>query len=124
MAANLCKRRDVVRASATWLNGWIAELERLPNQLRNADYARQLLASLQTLDTDYRALHLKIIDLIDEADADALDAKQRHIDQLNDNVSGLIVRLQAFIASLTAAPDAPALDRKTLNRKLARVQEG
>ena len=29
-------------------------------------HARQSLAKLQTLDADYRALHLEIIDLIDE----------------------------------------------------------
>ena len=113
-----------MRASVTRLTGRIAELEGTPDQPRTADHARQLLAKLQTLDTNYRALHVQIIDLIDEADTDALDAEQKHIDKLDDDVSGLTVRLQALITPPTAAPDAPALDRRPLKRRLARVQAG
>ena len=80
-----------------------------------------MLAKLQTLDADNRALHLETIDLIDEKEAEALDAEQRHIDQLDDDVSGLTVKLQALTIPTTAAPDAPALDRRSLNRRLARV---
>lgn len=124
MAANLCKRRGVVRASVTRLPRRITELEGTHDQPRNADHTRQLLAKLQTLDADYRALHLQIIDLIDEADADALDIEQRHIDQLDDDVFGLTVKLQALIAPATAAPDAPALDCRFLNRQLTRIEAG
>ena len=124
MAANLRKRRGVVRASVTRLAGRVAELEGTTDQPRNADHARQLLAKLQTLDTDYRALHLEIIDLINEKEAEALDAEQRHIDQLDDNVSGLTVKLQALTTPTAAAPDAPALDRRSLNLRLARVRAG
>lgn len=61
MAANLRKRRGVVRASVTRLAGRITELEGTSDQPRNADHARQLLTKLQTLDADYRAVHLQII---------------------------------------------------------------
>ena len=74
-----------------WL-GRVAELEGTSEQPRNADHAKQLLAKLQTLDADYRAIHLQIIDLIDEKEAEALDAEQRHIDQLDDDVSDLTVK--------------------------------
>ena len=107
----------------TRLAGRVAELEGTTDQPRNAEHARQLLAKLQTLDADYRALHLEIIDLIDEKEAEALDAEQRHIDQLDDDVSGLTVKLQALI---TAAPalDRRTLNRRSLNRRLARVRAG
>ena len=66
MAANLCKRRGVLRASVSRLSARISELEGTSDQPRTVDHARQLLTKLQTLDADYRALHLQIIDLIDE----------------------------------------------------------
>lgn len=78
MAANLRKRRGYLRASVTRLAGRVTELEGTRDQPRNADHARQLLSKLQTLDADYRALHLEIIDLIDEKEVEALEAEQRH----------------------------------------------
>ena len=122
MAANLRKRRGYLRASVTRLAGRVTELEGTRDQPHNADHARQLLSKLQTLDADYRALHLEIIDLIDEKEVEALEAEQRHIDQLDDDVSDLTVKLQTLIAPSTAAPDAPAIDRRSLNRRLGRVR--
>ena len=80
MVANLCKRRGGLRASITRLSGKITELERTLDQPRTADHARQLLSRLQTVDADYRALHLQIIDLIDEDDERALNDEQGRID--------------------------------------------
>ena len=52
MAANLRKRRGVVRASVTRLAGRVTELEETPDQPSNADHPRELLAKLQMLDAD------------------------------------------------------------------------
>ena len=80
MAANLRKRRGVVRRSVTRLNDRVSELEAAPGQPRTADHARQLLTKLQTLDSDFRRIHFELIDLIDEADTGALDTEQDTID--------------------------------------------
>lgn len=101
----LCKRRGVIRASVTQLDGRITELERIPDQPRTSDHAKQLLARLQTFDADYRSLHLQLVDLIDEKNTKALDAEQRHLDQLDDDVSGLTLRLYTLMLPLDAAPD-------------------
>lgn len=77
-----------------------------------------MLAKLQTLDADYSAVHLQIVDLIDETDNEALDTEQKRMDQLDDDLSG---KLQALITPPAAAPDA---DRRSLNRRLARVRAG
>ena len=125
MAANLRKRRGVVRGSITRLSDRVAELEGTPGQPRNVHRARQLLAKLQTLESDYKTIHLQIVDLINEEDNDALDAEQARLDTLDDDVSGLALRLEAMIAPTQPdVPDTPALDHRPLNRKLARVQAG
>ena len=123
MAANLRKRRGVTRRSITRMTDRIADLEGTPDQPRNADRAKQLLAKLQTLDTDYRTVHFQIVDLIDEADEGGLDAEQERIDKLDDDVASLTVRLEALI-SPPVAPPAVVFDRRPLTRKLARVQTG
>lgn len=78
-----------------------------------------MLAKLQALDADYKAVHLQIINLIDE-DHEGLDAEQKHMDQLDDNVS---VRLQALINSPAAVPAAPAPNRRSLNRRLVESEQ-
>ena len=126
MAANLRKRRGVVRRSITRLGDRVSELEATADQPRTPDRARQLLTKLQTLNSDFRTVHLELIDLIDEANTDALDTEQERLDKLDDDVSGLTVRLEALMNPATPpiAPVAPPLDRRPLTRKLARVQAG
>ena len=125
MAPNLRKRREVVRRSITRLGDHVSELEETADQPRTPNYAWQLLIKLQTLDSDFRTIHLELIDLIDEANTEALDAEQERLDKLDDDVSGLTVRLEALMNPIPpTAPVAPPLDRRPLTRKLARVQTG
>ena len=56
----------------------IANLEGTPNQPRNVDHAKQLLAKLQALDVDYGIVHFQIVYLINEADEDGLDGTDSH----------------------------------------------
>ena len=125
MAANLRKRRGTARGSIARLSGRVTELEATPDQPRTSDRAQQLLTKLQTLESDYRTLNLQIVDLIAEEDTESLDAEQTLIDTLDDDVSDLTSRLEALFAPTRAdAPAAPALDRRSLNRRLARVRAG
>jgi len=65
------------------------------------------------------------IDIYHDFDDDALDAEQAHFNTLDDDMSGLALRLEALIAPTRPdVPDTPALDCRPLNRKLARVQAG
>ena len=81
----------------TRLGDRVSELEATADQPRTPDRARQLLTKLQTLDSDFRTVHLELIDLIDEANTEALDAEQERLDKLDDDVSGLTVRLEALM---------------------------
>lgn len=126
MAANLRKRRGVVRRSVTRLSDQISDLEATADELRTAEHARQLLTKLQTLDSDFRKIHFELIDLIDEENTEALDTEQGAIDKLDDDVFNLNARLEALLRPTmpVPAPVAPPLDRRPLTRKLARVQTG
>lgn len=98
-----------MRRSITRLGNRVSKLEEAADQPRTPDHARQLLTKLQTLDSDFRTVHLKLIDLIDEANTEALDAEQERLDKLDDDVSGLTVRLEALTNPATppTAPVAP-----------------
>ena len=105
---------DLVIVSPNW--------KRLHSNLpRTPDRAWQLLTKLQTLDSDFRTVHLE---LINEANTEALDAEQKCLDKLDDDVSGLTVRLEALINPATPPTEPVAPPRRPLTRKLARVQTG
>ncbi len=89
-------------------------------QPRTANHARQLLSKLQALDADYKALHLQVIDLIDETNEETLEEEQGRIDKLDDDISNMTVRLQALMITASAmALDTSPLDRRPLTRKLS-----
>ena len=122
-AANLRKRRGVVRASITRLGTRLGELEEASDQPRTAEHARQLFTKLQALDGDFRKLHFELIDLTD--DADTLEAEQATMDRHDDDVSTLSVRLQVLLSTLADLIVTPTSDcRRPLSRKLSRVQGG
>ena len=98
-----------MRRSITRLGDCVSELEETADQPRTPDRARQLLTKLQTLDSDFRTVHLE---LIDKANTEALDAEQEGLDKLDDDVS---VRLEALMNPATL-PTAP-VDGRPLTRK-------
>ena len=115
-----------MRRSITRLTDRVSELEETTDQPRTPDHARQLLTKLQTLDSEFRTIHFQLIDLIDEANTEGLDAEQGRLDKLDDDVAGLTVRLEVLMNPATppTAPVALPLDRRPLTHKLARVQTG
>ena len=118
MAANLRKRRGVLHRSITQLGNHVSNLKETADQSRTLDCARQLLTKLQTLDSDFRTFHLELINLIDEANTEALDTEQELL-KLDDDVSGLTVRPEA-LTNLATPPAAPV----ALTRNLAHVETG
>ena len=81
---NLRKRRGVVRGSITRLATRLRELEEITDQPRTADHASQLLAKLESLDGEFKAIHFEIIDLIDESED--LEKEQTVLDKHDDDV--------------------------------------
>ena len=80
-----------MRRSITRLTDRVSELKETTDQPRTPNHARQLLTKLQTLDSEFRTIHFQLIDLIDEANTEGLDAEQGRLDKLDDDVAGLTV---------------------------------
>ena len=93
MAANLRKRRGVVRASITRLVKRLEDLETAPDRPDVSSSAKQLAVKLEVLDTDYKALHLQLIDLIDE-ETEEMDQEQVNLDKHDSLVWRLYLQLQ------------------------------
>lgn len=127
MADHLKKRRGTQRGSVTRLGTRVTELEGIANQPGTTGYARQLLTKLKSHDEEFKNLHFQIIDSIDEGDDAALDDEQTVLDNFDDAVSDLTVRLESLITCTAPVPPpgpATPFDRRPLNRKLVRVKVG
>ena len=119
---NLRKRRGVVRGSITRLATRLRELEEITDQPRTADHASQLLAKLESLDGEFKAIHFEIIDLIDESED--LEKEQTVLDKHDDDVSTLTIRLQALSNPKHAKTPSTVDIRKPISRKLTRLEKG
>ena len=103
------------------------ELEGIPDRPGTAYHARQTLTKLRACDDEFKNLHFQVIDSINERDNTALDNEQTVLDNFDDTVSDLTVRLETLISRVTAAAapgPAAAVDRRPLDRKLTRVESG
>ena len=77
-ASNLRKRRGVVRASITRLGNRLKDLEASSDTVRSSEHAKQLAIKLEALDVDFKALHLQLVDLLEEAEE--LESEQDTLD--------------------------------------------
>ena len=86
------KRRGVVKASITRLSSRLKELESKAEEPATHDHAQRLATRLDTLDAEFKTHHFALIDLID--DEETLGKEQDALDQHDDDVTTLAVRLQ------------------------------
>ena len=115
----LRKRRGVVRASITRLTGRIKELESKADQPTTIDLARQTKDKLKSLDSEFKVHHYAVVDVID--DETALQKEQEILDEHDDDLSLLAVRLQTLITACShvSEPDP----RKLPSRRLQRLEK-
>jgi hypothetical protein len=97
------KRRGIAKASITRLATRAAELERKPElTAEDGSMAQNLMKRLDSLNAEFMSHHLAIVDLLEE---DAAEGQQAVLDENDDRVSALIVRMQCLCnraaASLT-----------------------
>ncbi len=106
------KEGGVVRASITRIRTKTWELEgtETPNQ---GDAAKHLAEKLDSLDTDFRRLHLELVDLLD--DDDLLSTEQDILDEVDDNITDLKMRLLPMMKLTTNLKS----ERGLVSRKLA-----
>lgn len=115
--ANFRKRRGVVKASITRIETRLSALESTHDE-DTVENARQLLSKLKTCDTDFKDLHMSVVDLVDEE-----EAEQATLDNHDDLVASMTLRIQKLIATLKPPPDRRVESHKLLTRKLKRIQD-
>ena len=117
--ANIKRRRGVARASLTRLSNRVKELEHESRDPKTPDLAERMAVKLSELDTDFRAQHHALIDLI-EGD-EALERQQETLDAHDDLVTELSVRIKQIISA--SSPSAINSSRRALSRKLIHIQK-
>ena len=96
-------------------------LEDAADQPTTRDSARQMSSKLKEYDAEYKTAHLSLIDLVD--DDGALEGEQATLDEHEDLVAALSVRIESLI-TLVDSPAATKIDeRKVLSRRLKRLQD-
>lgn len=119
----LRRRRGIVRRSLTKLDDTVRDLEENSDEEDTVAHAKLLIESLNQLDSDFKSLHFKVIDLVKDDDEKTMDKEQEHLDRHNDSVSRLKLRLQSLVTATTRTDTAAASTaRKTLTRKLSHIE--
>ena len=114
------KKRGTVKASITRLLTRVGELETAVDQADTLDHAQRSLIRLETLNSEYKFNHFTLIDFIE--DEAILQREQENLDNHDDNVSDLSVRIQRLINSCTTATMGPDI-HKTSSRRLKHLQK-
>ena len=116
--ASLRKRRGVVRASVTRTGARLKDLEDTKDHPDTPAHAQLLVAKLESLDVDFKNLHLQIVDLLD--DEEELEREQLVLDSHDDKVSMQMHILQQLCTVVKSPVDSVA--RNLISRKLARLE--
>ena len=114
------KRRGVVKASITRLGSRLKELESKVEEPTTHDHAQRQTTKLETLDAKFKTRHFSLIDLID--DDETLEKEQETLDQHDDDVTTLAVRIQRLI-TLSSTTPTNSDHRKVLMRKLQHLEK-
>ena len=64
------------------------------------------MQKLNSLEAEFRSYHLAVEDLVEE---DALEGEQAILDEHDDRVSRLVVRVQQLVSTVTQAVVAPSV---------------
>ena len=107
--SSLRKKRGASRSTVTRLGNQLRDLESDPEAAGASDRAKQLLVKLDDADSDFKTLHFQVLDIIDENDEEALKKEQDILDQHEDTVAALILRIQSVITHVTSTVNAPTL---------------
>ena len=117
--STLRKRRGVVRASITRLTNRLKELEGDTDSPVTLDLAGGMTRKLDALDTEFRAHHQALVDLID--DEEALLTEQNTLDDHDDHVAVLTARVRQLVSACTPSSDLSL--RKIASRRLSHLQK-
>ena len=118
--AKIRKRRGVAKGSITRIETRLKTLEGETDRPNARDAARQMLAKLKEHDADFKKNHLTLIDLID--DDETLIAEQDTLDEHDDLVASLTVRIMALADATNPTSSREVSPRELLARRCSRLE--
>ncbi len=115
------KRRGTARASITRLVGRVGELESKPS-LTAAERlaAQQSLQKLETLDTEFKTHHLAMIDLLE---GESLDSEQAVLDEYDDRIADLAIRIRQMISGPSPSRDSESSSSRRLAKRMGHIDK-
>ena len=96
------------------------QLEGEADRPNTRDTARQMLAKLKEHDADFKKNHLSLIDL--EDDEEVLTSEQATLDEHDDLVATLTVRILALADTVTRSSPREVSARELLARRCKRLE--
>ena len=121
--SNCKKRRGIARASITRFGTKLKDLESKADQPGTFDLAQQMKRKLETLDNDFKTHHYALVDLVDDKDETTLEHEQETLDNHDDEIAVLTVRVQQLISACTRASSGDANPRRIASRRLSHIQK-
>ena len=112
------RRRGVAKASITRLTTRLKDLEADVSQPATIDHAQRMQQKLDALDAEFHGHHHNVVDLTDSEDS--LTREQDVLDEHDDLVAGLSVRIKQLLDACTLSDATP---RKVATRRLAHVRK-
>ena len=116
------QRRGVILSSITRLEKRLQELEELSEQPTTVEHAREIARKLESLDSDCKAHHFKLTDLIGEDETDVWEREQEILDEHGDLIGNMNIRLKRLhLPEATPSLQDPL---KLSARKLNHLKKG
>ena len=115
------RKRGVVRASVTKLRTRLGELEKKVDDPSTLDFAQRLASKLDSLDAEFKVHHYSVIEHI-VVERELLD-EQDAIDQHDDIVTELGIRIQKLVSVCSSTSTSPSNPRNLQSRKLQRLEK-
>ena len=115
------KKRTVIRGQVTRIRTRLAQLNAKEDEPETSSHAWRMATRLEDLDAEFKIHHLALVDLI-ESD-DELEKEQGVLDEHEDQVADLVVRIERLISSYSSIADGNLAEqsRVVLGRKLAHL---
>ncbi len=108
-------RRGITRSSITRQEKRLRELEDISEQPATADHSHELAVKLGTLDADFKVYHLHLMDLVEEDDDETLEKEQEILDEHDDLIADINIRLCLDVASQSNESDPVKISSRKLS---------
>ena len=94
----------------------------LQNTQPTKEHARQLITKLKLLDNDFKIYHFEVVDAVADDDAETLSQEQDILDENDDIVADLSIRLKRLDSPETQSQDTQD-PKKLLSRQLTHMEK-